>query len=722
MHDFKSLSDNFYYTDYIELELANLGIKNRIPVSHVEDRLLEKNGLLLNDKSDFVDYRHKKHVSARSSYLTKVADFNDEVFKTWLGTIILMNTNTIDFVTDTTLMSYDTGCSIRVATTSHHARRGRFITNGSTVYDRGNRVSAAEDRPNCVVMKKDDTIILRKSEGNLFELDMLAVTGEHFIYGFREHPRVVVKLDEYVERESDDLFKLPLYKAVLNYLKERKTNVLGNLLNVLQARYNIPDTFMALVKNRNESVRISLARMLFDFKRAGDHLQVKSCNRNGRVFISNDRMSTLLAALINVPTVRTTKDPDHTRVLHIYNLNLVDDKQFEELLIQNMRDSLKTLVRQTNAFGAQVAAIQPALQPYKTIIQNMIIRTTRLLSLGIVRANERGAERRRQTTAQTVFEYECYYQWAAVHYLLTYAMMVTQLPAEGLMKPNVFNVDVTTRDELTKELNTANVMKFHEAIDPSAITNPSELLRDIERAHSQPDPIKALFDAAFVQPKPYVKLIVGVEDMLTLFQKVWTTHHADVLLGADKTPLRTRIVAVTPKVASYLDKVHKSFNTIMSNLIMGFNQTRIPKKFKESPAVMIVNPEAVTQPDAPILSTEHRKRARTQLGGAPGATAARDTVSMRGHVGALPATAARTHAHVMPHHHVETAKKHDATAAKGPRSHRPSGPAAANKVIVPITAFQEQEWQDHKLIQVIIAFFLQTDLALTEYIVNAEIY
>lgn len=728
IHDFRSLGDNEYYTRYIQQELANLYITNKLAASHVEDALTVKFELSMEAKKDFVDYA-VQNSRASTKYFTRVDDFDNEVFKTWMGTIILMNTNKIDFVTDTTLMSYRTGCSIRV-NTHNQQKNGRFITNSSTIYDRGNSIAAADNT--CVFMLTNDEVQITKEQGHLFEIDYIKVNNNTVKYKIpTESKEVTIDLSEYIQRDSDSKqFKLPLYQAVISYLRDRKQSALYNLLKLLEDRYNIPKDFMDRVRNRDEYTRISLSRMLFDFKRAGDHLQVKSCAGKGRVFISNDRMSILLSALAGIPTIRTTKDPNHTRVLYFYNLSLTNDKEFQQLLNKNMKFAISQSLDQFHAFNQQVDVIYPVLLPHRQFITSLVSRLFKLASSKVTRLGERSQSSRR-TEIKYVYEYDCYYKWVVAYYFFAYLLFITNLGASrqfdalvqqlsATFDPRIDENSAETKVVLTSILDVLNKNKFYEALNLSDLTSPDQMMQELLRMFGSANDHESITDSVSqLLTKSYMNVIKGYADANTMIGNVWGKTAAKYTTEVDISghgTMNAKLACVTPKVATNIANLQNVFKKDIINTIVNNN---IPWKFVTDIEQVEVDTNTVIQPSAEASFT--RRTRRRQDGGGFGASqVAQRTMAKQGQT----AVGLRTRVHdVMsknPIAHFKANSRIVGTMAPSKILEYDPAPSA-QKIVVKNTYYNQARLTDDALIQVIIMFFLQTVPSLTEMIIDNEV-
>jgi hypothetical protein len=388
IHDFGDLKGNLYF-DKFRNELSTInGVK--IPTANVEDKLLDMFHMSDKDVHPY-NYRTGGDVNvAMKDFFVDVQNVNDDVFKVWLGTVLLQNNETIDFVTDTTILPQEVVCDISV-----HNNKGRFLVNEATFYDRG---TASKLKSGCVDFQHMNATLSKKN-GHLTELNFIStffaeeeedpqntetsaarllsnadmerrigIAYNYDVLGKRDYTGKVY-LRKYVHKyRQADAKKLTFYKDIIKafVLKKFKpggkggnsAGVLRKLLKDLQTIYRIDSTLVDQVEKGDKDSAEKLARILFDFKRAGDHLQVKSCEpAAGQVrkttFISNDRMSVILANILKLPVIRTTttserQEEHRTRRLYFYNMSL--GAKFTKLLNKNMSDNFAANLRRTQQF------------------------------------------------------------------------------------------------------------------------------------------------------------------------------------------------------------------------------------------------------------------------------------------------------------------------------------------------------------------------------------
>lgn len=710
IHDFKQLKDNVYYTTYIQSELDNLKLP-LLPASQVEDALTAKNHF---DTDFYVDYKQKQ-LSVAQQFYTRVSDLDDDHFKTWMGTIILLNTKTIDFITDTTLLSYDTGCSIHV-----QHRKGRFITNSSTVYDRGNKVAAVETKPDCVHMEHSDVVELTKLQGHLFEIDTIKVADNYVVYRIPGHAKDIrIDLMKYVERDSNDLFKLSLYKAVISCLKTsgKTTANLHKLLDLLQARYNIPDVLIRRVRDRNEDARIQLTRMLFDFKRAGDHLQVKSCAGKPRVFISNDRMSILLSAMSGIPTIRTTKDVNHNRVLYFYNLKLTNAKEFERMLMDNMKGTILECNKQLVAFKKEHARLYADLKAHYSWLTEMVNSYSFLISTTIVHSDMRNRPRRQE--ARYIWEYECYHRWVVAYYFFSFLKFLVDTDIDSIIIRDVHSH--LTKDALGHILDEIIVNKYYDIMDLRAITSVQHMIAELKQFQTNAEVKDIRFWTEFavnIMKKPYINLIVGMEHVNAMFNELWENKSRTIQVNAIiqdgiAGTLKTRTECVTPTVAAHVTNVQALLTKTLAIKAVGNN---IPVRFASEVEAVEFNEDAITHPEEPLTRVSKRRR----LEGGTGPTlASRQIRKDTGYT-----IASRVQASATPNRDLSHFKSRLNTRVVSPQSRltmrdtstRPSPQGFITKE----TAYADDSYFTDRLIEVIITFFIKTVPSLSDMIVRGE--
>jgi hypothetical protein len=216
---------------------------------------------------------------------------------------------------------------------------------------------------------------LTKSKGNLFGLNSISVgknanNETHFSYSYNNFPETTIKIKDFIkyqnEAQNDPNNKnrnknffiktIDLLPAASNTSNKKTkkgggggtkraadSNKLETVFNILKNVYKLD------VSNFDFSSKISIFKfmsILFDFKRAGDQLQVMSAKKNKNVFISNDKISIAYATLSGIPCIKTSAfgaktGTDHRkRKLVFYNFD--KDKIVREVL--NNKDYYKDAI------------------------------------------------------------------------------------------------------------------------------------------------------------------------------------------------------------------------------------------------------------------------------------------------------------------------------------------------------------------------------------------
>jgi hypothetical protein len=166
----------------------------------------------------------------------------------------------------------------------------------------------------------DKSTVLTKEQGELHELTYLQIENENEMTWFHEmtDSRGVIRIQNLTSKELDskrkknlNLFvnqivevmkRAPVQKAQKGKSRRKEVykKIQGEYDALIEYLYGLNrDSF---VTNKNAYIRC-----LTDFKKIGDLLLVKMARLNNAVFVSNDRVTCVMAAIgYNVPTIRTS--------------------------------------------------------------------------------------------------------------------------------------------------------------------------------------------------------------------------------------------------------------------------------------------------------------------------------------------------------------------------------------------------------------------------------
>lgn len=328
VHDFgKELSTNRYYRAF----LSSQGINHYPnPESLVEDRF----GMKISEIKEFetLDIRD---ILGNENFCLLIQNINNEAFKTFLGTLISQNEGgRIEMITDTTNLSQSTLCSIEI-----EGKNGTTIVTDTTKFDRG-RYQAVDNK--CV--KERDIPVSLNRDNNLFALNVIRTSNKQVVIEYVNGLMNEINLDEYIKKQPG---KLPYYIKVIRALKQgslKKTSkMLAGFLKDLEYLYGLkPERYLS---------EQGLANILFDLKRSGDQLQVKTAERSRTLFASNDRISASYAKELGVPTIRTTfqeGDGAHRlRKYYFYNYKVELQESYidktKRLIVQKIEEIMKNI-------------------------------------------------------------------------------------------------------------------------------------------------------------------------------------------------------------------------------------------------------------------------------------------------------------------------------------------------------------------------------------------
>jgi hypothetical protein len=393
IHDFGAdLKDNQYYKFFMTKNrqtFYDLLAKEPLNCTYsVEKDILDM--FRIDDENINVPFKDKDAVHIGPKLFAFVInDVTDNNFKQFLGAVTATGTavagekfGNIHFLTDTNKLSNSTLCSLEYLN-----RNGQLIICEATDFDRG--LILKEDE--CVHRHKIDVTLPRN---NLFGLDSIRTFTDrtthlrHIEYSFTENGvqnNTLLNTSNFIlEQRSLTERNLNFYKNVIATIdskssiaqkggagkrkssdiddenqmnssrkKRDKKLSLDTLLNDILRVYGLDYRLFNFYVNKkiipaNAEKFISI---LFDFKRAGDQLQVLAAKQDNNIFISNDRMSLTYAYLNNMPCIKTTVKQSSTgskhsdRKLTFYNFNqsvviedVIDGKGFYlEIIAKNIK-------------------------------------------------------------------------------------------------------------------------------------------------------------------------------------------------------------------------------------------------------------------------------------------------------------------------------------------------------------------------------------------------
>lgn len=345
VHDFGDLHENRYYKNFLDRTKDYMtALSKTVTKTTVEEVILKR--LNIYDKDEMYDTvsfseLNDKHIKRVFSIITDNVD--DIIFKYLLGSISISHNgfkgSRIDYVADVNLLSNKTICSIEINQGPEKKVKGSYVISGSTYYDRGTNI-AEEECGN----KKSVNVELGSEHGNLFGLNFIRIVSENkndfikYQYDDSNNNKVDVSIgmEEYIERQGDSSTRgISFFRNLILGLKngkgiigggikrkanneempenkKRKTNLsLTDLLELLNYVYNLDyKKFFKIEKGKiTDPFYIDkFVKILFDFKRAGDQLQVITAINNKSVFVSNDRLSVAFACAKGIPCIKTAID------------------------------------------------------------------------------------------------------------------------------------------------------------------------------------------------------------------------------------------------------------------------------------------------------------------------------------------------------------------------------------------------------------------------------
>lgn len=427
IHDFgKECHKIRYYNDFLRSQREN-HVSN--PETVVDEKF-EMN--IARDEVINFETLDISNILETDKFCLLIQDVNNEAFKLFLGTLISQNEGgRIQMITDTTNLSQNTFCSIQIDDI-----KGAIIVTDATKFDRG-RAQAIDNI--CVQERTIEVSLngdsLNKDQRNLFALKVIKTYPNQIEYSIREFTHQI-NLDEYINRRPS---KLPFYIQLIRSLNQGSFKKTSRLLERLLGDLDI---LYGLKQGQHYQSKQELANILFDLKRSGDQLQVKTAKLSNTVFVSNDRISASYAKAIGVPTIRTTlqegEGPHRLRKYYFYNFKVEQQDSYIErtkkLIINKINEimnniesfrelqkELVTRVIQTNPFVG--------IEPFILKIKEFLDTIRRLRGLNpIVTSRTSG---RIEFNESAIRLFKCFTLWEAGEYITNILLF--------LMDPTVQN-------------------------------------------------------------------------------------------------------------------------------------------------------------------------------------------------------------------------------------------------------------------------------------------
>jgi hypothetical protein len=365
IHDFWSdLNNNSIFKEYIDVTMSeHLTGFNK---ANVEDDVFKK--ILHIDESTIPDIAN---IEKDKPFSIIVDNVSDPTFKHLLGAIsATANDRNIHYITDTTILSKKTICDIKI--TKKDVMTGAFVISEATYYDSG----TDKEKDGICTIESNINAKLTKSKGNLFGLNAISVgksvnNETYFSYSYDNQPETTIKIKDFIkhqnEAQNDPNNKnrnKNFFIKTINLLpttsntsskktkkggagtKRKATDSASKLETVFSILNNVYELDVRDFDFSSKSSIFKFMSILFDFKRAGDQLQIMSAKKNKNVFISNDKISIAYATLSGIPCIKTSafgakNGTDHRkRKLIFYNFD--KDKIVREVL--NNKDYYKDAV------------------------------------------------------------------------------------------------------------------------------------------------------------------------------------------------------------------------------------------------------------------------------------------------------------------------------------------------------------------------------------------
>jgi hypothetical protein len=348
IHDFgkgkTNIVNNIFYKHFL----------NQNAKGYDENKLLEKLGIPnIKSPHDAIKYNEidRNNITKLASNQNQNEDFYftiktynvwDYEFTEFLSAICnAMNNHKLEFIADASVLKYEVICNLQTSPV--------IIISEAIAYDR-----LVEKKSLC--MNNEISIIpdaLRKDNGNLFGLESLSIAdGRVMKYEYIMNGVKVLKqfdITTYIRgqnlalTETNNQLK-PFIMRVIKEMQDTKEIVykkhkknddrdddesrshkksklkyvqpyyLRNLLELIKQIYHLDYKefrFYSEDNDGNPSIKYNDASqlfvsILFDFKRAGDQLQVASARKQKAIFVSGDRLAIAYAYIMNVPCIKPT--------------------------------------------------------------------------------------------------------------------------------------------------------------------------------------------------------------------------------------------------------------------------------------------------------------------------------------------------------------------------------------------------------------------------------
>ena len=324
---FRSFVRKYFGSNYF----SNKRQKTNNPVkenSSIENHIFKY--LNIQESKDYKYVHEIDEVDIKDkSFTIRTDDIREDDFRLFISSVCkttTFNGDKLEFILDANILPREAICELK------KIQQTNILISEATIYDR--RLESSSCNKN-----KSIEAVLQKKYGNLFGLEHIKVfqkDGKNMLeYSYQ------IKENKKNQNLKINTFDINEYTFIQSKMETKYKNLIARIIkdmssdtgrnyensdksmhrkSKLQANTESFETNMEPFandikkvngldyedfKNLDNGEQI-LVSCLFDFKRAGDQLQVESCKNEKKVFISGDRVAIAYAYQINVPCIKVS--------------------------------------------------------------------------------------------------------------------------------------------------------------------------------------------------------------------------------------------------------------------------------------------------------------------------------------------------------------------------------------------------------------------------------
>ena len=452
IHDF-DLKNNKFYDAFVQ--------EHNIPSSgKIEKYIMNYMNIDKNDDNETIDLEYVRQTNL-PYFTSRTYDITSKDFKTLLWSMCNSHyqpNEDINIIADATLLPYSLLCNF-----GNEIKTPNLLLTEAAKYDR------LIDKPTDCLRNRPTTASLFKSNGNLFGLNFITVetiNGTQLMkYSYNTTGVHQIALDKYIYEQRLVGKKLKpfladvvtnMYKRYFNKKRKESTQALNHttdlltLLNKVEKVYKLKHTDFGFYNKDTDTVTFDeyskqYVNILFDFKRAGDQLQIESAKQSNSIFLSNDQVAITYAYHIGVPCIKTSrfgsckKDNDEIAVIDdddddpgeieenetrrklvYYNLskdaviNALDNKEYYTKMIEIWFEQLENYFYFLTAIS-QTYDIEK-IKRIQSLIFNTMLKSMDMLKLNPKQDKERESARSkgRANTNKGMYKYRYFHKFNAI--------------------------------------------------------------------------------------------------------------------------------------------------------------------------------------------------------------------------------------------------------------------------------------------------------------------